>query len=575
MVLCLQFAHFMVTASQGTRIMRIYIAVLTVVGLTASVVAGIPELEKLQSQYDSKRGELSASHTKKNQVLVKQYRESLERLKGRAREQGRLEDVLVISSVLDNLDQQMDATELRVRQDLPELRRLQVQVKNTAIEELASYFEQLKQLEAFYKNALERLVRTFTQRNRIDDAVAVRELVRKIEESSPPPPPVPSAPVPPRPAPLRRPSRTTSRIPPAAKAFGGHYYKVYRDAVGIHWLTAKTRCEEWGGYLVSINSQAENDFLEKMLGGRRKALHLGATDRDREGRWVWADGSPMTYENWENGQPDNNKGHEHYLECKHGPWPEWNDAPGETYGYICEWESGRPMKEIDREKPFIHYRFDDVRGGIVPDQSGNGNDARVISGIRLEQGVRGKAAVFSGRGCLHLPDDWGQYPHRSFTIVFWLKRGRSGAGCLFDLNFSDDPDQPRRRSGLKIFIPQDGDIANQLLVVYFTQAERDMFCGQLRVQAPTQGSWTHFAMTRHDSQVALYQNGKRVATGSDGDRALRHEAADRDDHSVTLGCWRYRGTDGEQWFDGSIDEFLLYPRALSGEEIEALCRRDR
>lgn len=45
-----------------------------------------------------------------------------------------------------------------------------------------------------------------------------------------------------------------------ATLFKGHNYKVFREA-GLDWKTAKKRCEEMGGHLVTISNEEENKFI--------------------------------------------------------------------------------------------------------------------------------------------------------------------------------------------------------------------------------------------------------------------------------------------------------------------------
>ena len=60
--------------------------------------------------------------------------------------------------------------------------------------------------------------------------------------------------------------------------------------------------------LVSINSQEEQQFIyENFLENDSSediGKWIGFTDKDQEGNWVWTDGSPITYTNWNNGEPN-------------------------------------------------------------------------------------------------------------------------------------------------------------------------------------------------------------------------------------------------------------------------------
>lgn len=99
--------------------------------------------------------------------------------------------------------------------------------------------------------------------------------------------------------------------------------------------------------MVTIEDDEENMFVYDLA----PYAILGATDKDREGLWVWVTGQEMSYTNWCQGEP-NNCGYlevngycepEHHLtfhnsaQCLSG---QWNDIPvgeGEAT-YVCEFE---------------------------------------------------------------------------------------------------------------------------------------------------------------------------------------------------------------------------------------------
>ena len=127
-------------------------------------------------------------------------------------------------------------------------------------------------------------------------------------------------------------------VPADANAFGGHHYKVYEEDVS--WHEARAKCEKMGGYLACVESAEEQQFIADLADGRY--LFLGATDEEEEGEWKWVNGSPFSYTDWLEGQPNNSFGSEHYLSTFEGGG--WNDATvsGREWwspsGYICEWD---------------------------------------------------------------------------------------------------------------------------------------------------------------------------------------------------------------------------------------------
>ena len=117
--------------------------------------------------------------------------------------------------------------------------------------------------------------------------------------------------------------------------FNGHKYIYFN--VPSTWYEAKMIAEECGGHLVTIESEAENNFSKSLIG---ETVWLGATDRDSEGNWKWLTGEALTYSDWNLNQPDNAsllEGQEDFLEIREG---KWNDIAGCTMNpFICEIDS--------------------------------------------------------------------------------------------------------------------------------------------------------------------------------------------------------------------------------------------
>ena len=110
----------------------------------------------------------------------------------------------------------------------------------------------------------------------------------------------------------------------------------YLQRLKKHWLDAKGYCEQQHvqdrinsrrGYLVTISSQAENDYVVALNQGRHENIWIGYNDRGTEGIWVWSHRSPTNmYTNWIKGNPNNaNRGQDCAVINMRNRKPQWDD----------------------------------------------------------------------------------------------------------------------------------------------------------------------------------------------------------------------------------------------------------
>ena len=90
----------------------------------------------------------------------------------------------------------------------------------------------------------------------------------------------------------------------------GHWYEAVHVPAGISWTDARAAAPSIlpGGYLASINSEAENEFVFPLIdddafwfhdpGGGNFGPWLGGTDEASEGMWEWVSGEAWDYTNW-------------------------------------------------------------------------------------------------------------------------------------------------------------------------------------------------------------------------------------------------------------------------------------
>ncbi len=159
---------------------------------------------------------------------------------------------------------------------------------------------------------------------------------------------------------------TSANAAPLYYAGTGHYYDaIYEGPYSwITWDNANTMAQSMShngvqGYLATVTSQGENDFIINNLGGPHllNNFWLGGfqppNSQEPGGNWQWVTGETWSYTNWYGGEPNNTYGGECGVLPAGSPedrlhffWEvgEWNDFPGviPMPGFIVEYDTKAP-----------------------------------------------------------------------------------------------------------------------------------------------------------------------------------------------------------------------------------------
>ena len=131
--------------------------------------------------------------------------------------------------------------------------------------------------------------------------------------------------------------------------FNGHRYAVIDKSLA--YVDAKAYCEYMAGHLVTITSQAEQDYINSfLLYGSKNMYWLGGEEYN--GIVNWITGETSTYTNWASGEP--NGAAEIYVHMYRNSYMDsilgsWNDTVNyydsspfhstTNSGFLCEWET--------------------------------------------------------------------------------------------------------------------------------------------------------------------------------------------------------------------------------------------
>lgn len=141
-------------------------------------------------------------------------------------------------------------------------------------------------------------------------------------------------------------------------AGNGHVYALVH---GPYWQDVEDQAKSLGAHLITINDQAENDWILSIFGDYQ-VFWIGFNDLKKEGQWVWSSKESATYTNWHcwpTGlcEPNNGGGgeEEHVAVFNLIDWDTntpiapgfWNDEP----------DGGAQQGIIEREYDFYEIGF--------------------------------------------------------------------------------------------------------------------------------------------------------------------------------------------------------------------------
>lgn len=124
---------------------------------------------------------------------------------------------------------------------------------------------------------------------------------------------------------LARPAAAAVVAGPIVNPANGHEYSLLQAAT---WADAEAEAIALGGHLVTIDDDAENDWVWETFQPHGGPFWIGLNDVIQEGVHVWADGTPTSYTNWwvGGGEPNDAGGVEDAVEINNYLWNDRNGA---------------------------------------------------------------------------------------------------------------------------------------------------------------------------------------------------------------------------------------------------------
>uniref|UniRef100_A0A8D0CM87 Mannose receptor, C type 1b n=1 Tax=Sander lucioperca TaxID=283035 RepID=A0A8D0CM87_SANLU len=119
------------------------------------------------------------------------------------------------------------------------------------------------------------------------------------------------------------------------------------------WYEARDYCRAIGGDLLSIHSASE------LLVGRHGKAWIGLHIPDTSTGYTWSDGSPVNFQHWQEGEPNNHNNDEscaEFIIYKSDGAGSWNDVNCDSYNdWLCQIRAGTVEKVTHFLSDIVYY----------------------------------------------------------------------------------------------------------------------------------------------------------------------------------------------------------------------------
>jgi hypothetical protein len=200
------------------------------------------------------------------------------------------------------------------------------------------------------------------------------------------------------------------------------------------------------------------------------------------------------------------------------------------------------------------YPFDETSGTTAADTSGN-NHTAIMAGATFAAGLQGNAATMNGTTQYVILPIGIVSGLTSYSIATWVRLSADPAAWTRIFDFGTG-------TTTYMFLTTNNGAGTPLQQFAITTTGAG---AEQRISAPSlpTGTWQHVAVTWTGNTGTLYVNGVPVAqnqTMTLNPNSLGH----------TTQSWLGRSEYGDPYFNGQIDNFRIYNRALSAFEVQQL-----
>ncbi len=221
---------------------------------------------------------------------------------------------------------------------------------------------------------------------------------------------------------------------------------------------------------------------------------------------------------------------------------------------------------IDKSKRLAYFSFDAVDDNTVANDAKTGTVADINGTVGTADGVSNGAITFDGKGYLtqQVYDDL-MFDYDDFSIEFWMK-STDDDGYIFFIGSQDSEEDGN--SGNCVGLERIKNDASDRLRFIIDDNQVEANCYALSPSKYFDGEWHQIVCVRNigKKSTSIYFDGKQNMSSSNvGTGAINFNPSEK----MWIGGNPEKSeSNPNRTFNGTLDEFIIYPFALTSAEIK-------
>ena len=218
--------------------------------------------------------------------------------------------------------------------------------------------------------------------------------------------------------------------------------------------------------------------------------------------------------------------------------------------------TGQSYAKFELKSAAAIWLFDDGKGDVAIDSTGNGHDGTLTNGPKWVDGKYGKALNLDGaKSWVKIPET-DAFALQNFTITFFVKPGAQDEAIVSLIDYSHTP--------ANWVVQSENAMGSKLWYMGYRGNDNTWQVDAAGYVEFTEGAWQHIAYVKTEEKVLSYKDGVLANTRKNPNPKVEYTKT-----PLNIGAWM--GT--SRFFNGDIDEVMIYDGVLSADDVKSIATK--